>query len=67
MRLALWGSLFLAIVVSVYFLGISHEKQRIATLKIEELTYDNQRRQKIYSQPHISRNRALQLFNQGVL
>lgn len=67
MKFLVWGGMMMGLLLVAYFLGKAHANQKIAYQQVEVMRDAKQKKNQIYSQPNISRNRALQLFERGVL
>lgn len=67
MKFWVLGGMIIGLLLAAYFLGRAHANQKIAYQQVEVIRYEKQKKNQIYSQPNISRNRALQLFERGVL
>ena len=67
MKILVWGGMMMGLLLAAYFLGKAHANQKIAYQQVEVMRDAKQKKNQIYSQPNISRNRALQLFERGVL
>lgn len=67
MKFLVWGGMMMGLLLAAYFLGKAHANQKMAYQQVEVMRDAKQKKNQIYSQPNISRNRALQLFERGVL